>query len=258
MPLHSLDELREVVEEYLAELPLTSELGGLQDALRYAYEAGGKRIRPVLCLATAEAAGGEVSRALPGAAAVELTHSFSLVHDDLPALDDDDLRRGRASTHVAFGEGVAVLAGDALLAEAFRLALSYDTPEAGRELAAATLGMIGGQYRDITGDDGDLDGLQRLKTGRLFAASVGLGLWAAGVPAAEQGPWRAFGEELGPLFQLVDDLLDGDGIVERVGVERGRALADAAADRARAALDVLAGDTSVLRELVENLAIRTS
>src|SRR5689334_3700182 len=113
MPLHSLDELREVVEEYLAELPLTSELGGLQDALRYAYEAGGKRIRPVLCLATAEAAGGEVARALPGAAAVELTHSFSLVHDDLPALDDDDLRRGRASAHVAFGEGVAVLAGDA-------------------------------------------------------------------------------------------------------------------------------------------------
>jgi len=258
MPLRSLGELREVVEEYLAQLPLTSELGGLQDALRHAYEAGGKRIRPVLCLATAEAAGGEVERALPGAAAVELTHSFSLVHDDLPALDDDDLRRGRPSAHVAFGEGVAVLAGDALLAEAFRLVLSYERPEAGRELATATLGMIGGQYRDITGDDGDLDGLQRLKTGRLFAASVGLGLWAARVPVDAQAPWRAFGEELGPLFQVVDDLLDGDGVVERVGVERARALADVAAEQARTALDRVAGDTTVLRELVESLAVRTS
>lgn len=258
MPLHSLGELREAVEEYLAELPLTSELSGLQEALRYAYEAGGKRIRPVLCLAVAEAAGGDVERALPAAAAVELTHSFSLVHDDLPALDDDAVRRGRPSAHVAFGEGVAVLAGDALLAEAFRLALTYDRPEAARELAAATLGMIGGQYRDITGDDGDLDGLQRLKTGRLFAASVGLGLWAAGMPADEQAPWRAFGEELGPLFQVVDDLLDGDGVVERVGAERARALADEAAERARAALGLVAGDTSVLRELVDGLAVRTS
>ncbi len=258
MPLRSLDELRELVEEYLSELPLTGELGGLQDALRYAYEAGGKRVRPVLCLAVAEAAGGDVEQALPGAAAVELAHSFSLVHDDLPALDDDDTRRGRPSAHAAFGEGVAVLAGDALLAEAFRLALTYERPEAGRELAAATLGMIGGQYRDITGDDGDLEGLQRLKTGRLFAAAVGLGLWAAEVPPGEQAPWRAFGEELGPLFQVVDDLLDGDGIVERVGVERARALADEAAERTRAALDAVAGDTSVLRELVDGLAVRTS
>jgi geranylgeranyl diphosphate synthase, type II len=258
MPRHSVDDLRELVEEYLDALPLTSELGGLQEALRYAYESGGKRIRPVLCLAVAEAAGGEISRALPGAAAVELTHSFSLVHDDLPALDDDDVRRGRPSAHVAFGEGVAVLAGDALLAEAFRLALSYARPEAARELAVAVLGMIGGQYRDITGDDRDLDALQRLKTGRLFAASVGLGLWTADVPEEEQAPWRSFGEELGPLFQVVDDLLDGDGIVERVGPERARRLADDAAGRARAALEEIAGDTSVLRELVDGLAVRTS
>ena len=258
MPLHSLDELREAVEAYLAELPLTSELGGLQDALRYAYNAGGKRIRPVLCLAVSEAAGGNVERALPGAAAVELTHSFSLVHDDLPALDDDPVRRGRPSAHVAFGDGVAVLAGDALLAEAFRLALTYERPEAGRELAAATLGMIGGQYRDITGDDGDLEELQRLKTGRLFAASVGLGLWAAEVPAQEQAPWRSFAEELGPLFQVVDDLLDGDGIVERLGAERAREVADEAAERARTELGLVAGDTSVLRELVDGLATRTS
>src|SRR5947209_8123244 len=118
MPLRSLDELRRVAEEYLAELALTTELGGLEPALRYALESGGKRIRPVLCLAVADAAGGEVDDALPLAGAVELVHTFSLVHDDLPALDDDDVRRGRASVHVAFGEGVALLAVDALLAEA--------------------------------------------------------------------------------------------------------------------------------------------
>ena len=103
-----------------------------------------------------------------------------------------------------------------------------------------------------------LQSLQRLKTGRLFAASVGLGLWAAEVPAEEQASWRAFGEELGPLFQVVDDLLDGDGIVERVGAERARRLADEAAERARAALERVDGDTSLLRELVDGLAVRTS
>ena len=161
-------------------------------------------------------------------------HTFSLVHDDLPALDDDDERRGRPSAHVAFGEGVALLAGDALLAEAFRLALTYERPEPARELVEATLGMIGGQYRDVTGDDADLAELDRLKTGRLFSASVGLGLWAAGVPADEQAPWRAFGDELGLLFQVVDDILDGDGFAARLGADGARALADEAAERAHA------------------------
>jgi geranylgeranyl diphosphate synthase type II len=257
MPLRSSDELRDVVEAYLATLPLTAELGGLEDAIRYALESGGKRVRPVLCLAVADAAGGEIEVALPAAAAVELVHSFSLVHDDLPSLDDDDLRRGRPSVHVAFGEGVALLAGDALLAEAFRLAVSYDRPELPRELALATLGMIGGQHRDITGEDGDLDALHRLKTGRLFSAAVGLGLWAAGVPEGEQGSWRAFGDELGPLFQVVDDILDDDGYVERLGVDGARKMADEAAERARARLDPIAADTSVLSDLVDGLAVRT-
>src|SRR5262245_45161681 len=226
MPVRSADELRDAIEAYLGALPLTKELGDLQASLRYALESGGKRIRPILCLAVAEAAGGSVDEALPGAASVELVHTFSLVHDDLPALDDDDTRRGRPSTHVAFGEGVALLAGDALLVEAFRLVLSYEQPEPARELAAAVLGMIGGQYRDITRDDADLESLERLKTGRLFAASVGLGLWAAAVPTSQQAPWRAFGDDLGLLFQVVDDLLDGDGFVERIGAEETSDLAD--------------------------------
>src|SRR5215831_10333445 len=196
------DELRAIVEDYLGSLPHAPDLGRLEEAIRYALESGGKRIRPVLCLAVAEAAGGTVEHALPAAAAVELVHTFSLVHDDLPALDDDDTRRGRPSSHVAFGEAVAILEGDALLAEAIRLALTYDDPGPARELVDATLGMIGGQYRDITGDDEDLAELDRLKTGRLFSASVGLGLRAAGVPEAEQAPWRGFGDELGLLFQV--------------------------------------------------------
>lgn len=257
MRLHSRDELHDAVEQYLTSLPLAEELGALEESLRYALASGGKRIRPVLCLAVCEASGGAVSEALPAAGAVELVHTFSLVHDDLPALDDDPERRGRPSVHVAFGEGVALLAGDALLSEAFRLVLSYERPEPARELVAATLGMIGGQYLDITGDDADLAALHRLKTGRLFSASVGLGLGVAGVSEREQAPWRAFGDELGLLFQVVDDILDGDGFAARVGSEGARGLADDAAERARERLAEVPGDVSVLRELVDGLAVRT-
>src|SRR5918992_3510768 len=170
---------------------------------------------------------------VPELGVLEEALRYSLVHDDLPALDDDPERRGRPSTHVAFGEGVALLAGDALLAEAIRLSLSYDDPALARELVEATLGMIGGQHRDITGDDGDLAAVQRLKTGRLFAAAVGLGLRATRVPEVDQGPWRAFGDELGLLFQVVDDIIDGDGFVARLGPESARELAADAAQRAR-------------------------
>ncbi len=251
------EELRDAVEAYLGALPLAPELGRLEEALRYALESGGKRIRPVLCLAVAEAAGGSVDEALPAAAAVELVHTFSLVHDDLPALDDDAERRGRPSAHVVFGEGVALLAGDALLAEAFRLVLTYEDSHLARELVAATLGMIGGQHRDITGEDVDLAELHRLKTGRLFSASVGLGLRAVRVPEEAQLPWRAFGDELGLLFQVVDDILDEDGFAVRLGVEDARRLADEAAERARERLRAIPADTSVLRELLDGLAVRT-
>src|SRR3989449_120237 len=155
-------------------------------------------------LARLEKARAEAERSLPAAAALELVHAFSLVHDDLPALDNDAERRGRPSAWAQYGEAIAVLAGDALLAEAFRLALSYPFPEVGRELAQATLGMIGGQYLDITGSTPDEVTLHKLKTGCLFAASVGVALWVAGIPERDQSPWRAFGDELGLLFQIVD------------------------------------------------------
>jgi geranylgeranyl diphosphate synthase type II len=256
--MRSPEELRQLVEEYLGDLAMTPELGGLTESMRYALEGGGKRVRPVICLATGEAAGAEPELVLPAAAAVELVHNFSLVHDDLPSLDNDELRRGRPSTWAQFGEAIGVLAGDALLGEACRLALSYPTPAVARELVQATLGMIGGQYLDITGQTADLAALHRLKTGCLFYASVACGLWAAGVPEGEQGPWRAFAEELGLLFQIVDDILDADGYVLTHGTDGARALADEAAERAQERLATISADTSVLAEIVSGLAARTS
>jgi geranylgeranyl pyrophosphate synthase len=256
--LRTPDELQALVEGYLGELAFTPELGSLEEALRYPIESGGKRVRPVLSLAVAEAVGAAAEHVLPAAAAVELVHTFSLVHDDLPAMDDDAERRGRPSAHVAFDEATALLAGDALLAEAFRLALSYTTPRVGRELAQATLGMISGQYLDVTGQTADLAALHRLKTGALFSAAIGVALWAAEVPEGEQPAWRAFGDELGLLFQIVDDLLDGDGYAETHGVDAARRLADEAATRAQERLDAIPADTSVLGEIVAGLAARTA
>ena len=252
------EELRELIEGYLSSLALTPELGGLEDALRYSLEGGGKRVRPVICLGVGEAAGADPEHVLPAAAALELVHTFSLVHDDLPALDNDELRRGRPSVWARFGEADAILAGDALLSEAFRLALSYPTPAVARELAQATLGMIGGQHLDITGSAPDLASLHRLKTGCLFAASVGCGLEAAAVPGGEQRPWRSFGDELGLLFQIVDDILDDDGYVLTHGLEEARRLADEAADRAQARLAEIPANTTVLSDIVSGLAARTS
>jgi geranylgeranyl diphosphate synthase, type II len=252
------DALRELVEHELGSASFFPSLFGLADAMGYAVGGGGKRVRPVLCLATAEAAGGRAEDALPAAVALELVHTFSLVHDDLPAMDDDDERRGRPSTHVAFGEAVALLAGDALLAEGLRLALSYDRPEPARELADAALGMIGGQHLDVTGADVAIADVHRLKTGRLFAAAVALGLWVADVPFESQAPWRAFGEELGVLFQAVDDVLDGDGYAAALGADGARGVAADAARRARDRLEAIEADTRVLAEIVDELAVRSA
>jgi geranylgeranyl diphosphate synthase type II len=252
------DELKAIVEEYLEELELWPELHGQAVSVRYAFvEMGGKRIRPVICLATGEAVGAAPGHVLPAAAALELVHNFSLVHDDLPSLDNDAERRGKQSVWAAYGEGKAVLAGDALLAEAFRLASSYPSSAVVRELAEATLGMIGGQYLDTMEPETDLATVHRLKTGRLFYASVTLALAAADVPHAAQRPWRAFADELGMLFQVVDDILDGDGFVETLGMDGARQLADDAAARARAALEQVGADTSVLAGIVDDLAVRT-
>ena len=277
--MHRLDELRRLADEFLAGLPFAAELGRLEEALRYSLLGGGKRIRPVLCLATGEALERPPEELLPAACSLELVHTFSLVHDDLPALDDDDLRRGQPSAHVRFGEDVAILAGDALLAEAFRLALRYPSPAVARELADATLGMIGGQYVDVT-TEGDLDAsglrqLHALKTGRLLRACVTTATAVAGLPEDEQAAWRSFGDEVGVLFQIVDDILDATGTAEELGktpgkdeaagkvtyvslhgLEHARELADETRARVLERLAGLPGDTTVLAELVETIRDR--
>jgi len=256
--MRSPEELKAFVEEALDGLELWPQLHGQADSVRYSLDVGGKRVRPTIALAVGEALGAPVEQVLPAALAIELVHTFSLVHDDLPAMDDDEERRGHPSTWKRFGEGTGVLAGDALHAEAFRLAARYERSDVARELAEATLGMIGGQYLDTMADGADLETVHRLKTGCLFHASVTMALWAAELPEERQAPWRAFADELGLLFQLVDDILDGDGYVEARGADAARRLADEAAERARARLEAIDADTSVLREIVDSLAVRTA
>jgi geranylgeranyl diphosphate synthase, type II len=230
------ESLREDVERYLEQLHFSEEslTAGLEEAMRYSLLGGGKRIRPVLALATARAIGMEPGEAMPLAAALELIHTYSLIHDDLPAMDDDALRRGQPTCHVKFGEDVAILAGDGLYAEAFRHLLTHQrsAPElvlpAAAELAAATgvNGMVGGQYADVNAASppggAALRRLHELKTGRLIGASVRCVLLLGGVadgPAAVQ--FDRFATELGVLFQIVDDILDVTGTDDALGKPRG-------------------------------------
>jgi geranylgeranyl diphosphate synthase, type II len=282
-------ELGEEIERYLEGLAFSEEpsTAGLEEAMRYSLLAGGKRVRPVLALATAEAIGRSRAEVLPLAAALELVHTYSLIHDDLPAMDDDDLRRGRPTCHVAHGEGVAILAGDGLFAEALRLLLEEqaDPPErvlaAARELvsAAGVAGMVGGQYLDITGDGGaDGESLRRLhalKTGRLIAAAVECPLRLSALDEAATAPYRRFGRELGVLFQIVDDILDVAGderatgkshgsdarlgkatYVSVFGLEQARALAGEAHARARDALAEAQGRTGKLEQVADYILTR--
>jgi geranylgeranyl diphosphate synthase, type II len=230
------ESLREDVERYLEQLHFSEEslTAGLEEAMRYSLLGGGKRIRPVLALATARAIGMEPGEAMPLAAALELIHTYSLIHDDLPAMDDDALRRGQPTCHVKFGEDVAILAGDGLYAEAFGHLLTHQhsAPElvllAAAELAAATgvNGMVGGQYADVNAASppggAALRRLHELKTGRLIGASVRCVLLLGGVadgPAAVQ--FDRFATELGVLFQIVDDILDVTGTDDALGKPRG-------------------------------------
>jgi geranylgeranyl diphosphate synthase, type II len=230
------EHLREAVETHLAGLRFADEpaAAGLEEAMRYSLLAGGKRIRPVLALATALARGRSAADVMPIAAALELIHTYSLIHDDLPAMDDDDLRRGRPTCHVKYGEDVAILAGDGLYAEAFRLVLRdqagdpADVLRAVCELATATgvNGMVGGQYIDVRAlvpaGATTLRRLHELKTGRLIGASVECVLLLTGAhPGTTLTAFRAFAAELGLLFQIVDDILDVTGTEDTLGKPLG-------------------------------------
>ncbi|MGA3171555.1 MAG: polyprenyl synthetase family protein [Chthoniobacteraceae bacterium] len=214
----------------------------LHKAMRYSLFAGGKRLRPILSLAAAEACGGPMGYALPHACAVECIHTYSLIHDDLPCMDDDDLRRGRPTNHKVFGEGVAVLAGDALLTIAFEiLSRAKPTPRYNmialvRELATAagSRWLIAGQVLDLEGEGKpaspkDLKFIHQSKTAALLTASIRLGAMSANAPAAKLRALTNFGQALGLAFQVIDDILDVTQTSEKLGKSAGK---DVAAQKA--------------------------
>jgi geranylgeranyl diphosphate synthase type II len=206
----------------------------LANAMRYSLLAPGKRLRPMLVLMAAESCGGSVHSALPAACAVEMIHAYSLVHDDLPAMDDDDLRRGRPTCHKVFGEGAAILAGDALLTLAFAvLARDIRPPETAARCcavlaeAAGAKALVGGQADDLAGEfsGGDLAALEsihRRKTGALIVASLELGALAAGGSDTERVALARYGAKLGLAFQITDDLLDVRGDAAALGKQVGK------------------------------------
>ncbi len=286
------EHLRSEVERYLEALRFSDEFAtaGLEEAMRYSLLAGGKRIRPVLTLATAGTLGIERASVLPLAASIELIHTYSLIHDDLPAMDDDDLRRGRLTCHKAFGDDVAILAGDGLYAEAFRLLLTQTAGEPGQVLAAAAAlaratgvrGMVGGQFMDVAGTAGSgPEGLRRLhelKTGQLIAASIECPLLLASEHTpATIAALRAFAGELGVLFQIVDDILDVTGSEATLGKQQGsderlgkrtyvtefgldgaRKLAEQSHQRTRVSLSETAPlDASELEQIADFIATRS-
>jgi len=211
-------------------------------AMRYSLFAGGKRLRPILTLSAAEAVGGKAAEVLPASCALELIHTYSLIHDDLPAMDDDDLRRGRPTSHKVFGEAVAILAGDALLTEAFRLMARPDlmksVPSRRRlaaihilALKAGSQGMIGGQVIDMASEGEEvkpetLEYIHTHKTGALIGAAVAVGAVLGGGSPREIRALEEYGRRLGLAFQIMDDLLDVQGEETQMGKAVGK-------DRAR-------------------------
>ncbi|MBM4455188.1 MAG: polyprenyl synthetase family protein [Verrucomicrobia bacterium] len=207
----------------------------IHQAMRYSLLAGGKRLRPILCLAAARAAGGHETAALPAACAVECIHTYSLIHDDLPCMDDDDFRRGRPTNHKVFGEAVAVLAGDGLLTEAFA-SVARTKPNrryAGADLvaelaqASGSLGLIAGQVLDLDSEKKriplkKLVEIHRAKTGALITISLRLGAMSAGAEARTLSHLTKFGRALGLAFQVIDDILDIVSTKEKLGKSIGK------------------------------------
>ena len=260
----------------------------LHKAMRYSLFAGGKRLRPILCLAAAEACGGRISAALAPACAVECIHTYSLIHDDLPSMDNDDLRRGRATCHKVFGEGIAILAGDALLTIAFEIATQasetrrYRLREMLREIATAagSQKLIAGQVADLEAEGRRINRAQlryihENKTAALLTASVRLGAMAANASAKELAAITAFGRALGLAFQVIDDILDvtqtsaklgksaGKDVAAQkatypavIGLEKSRAEANRLTRRADAALVNFGRSADRLREIAKHLLAR--
>ncbi len=256
-------------------------------AMEYSLFAGGKRLRPILVFAAAETCGGRLEAAMPQAAALEMVHTYSLIHDDLPAMDDDDLRRGMPSNHKVFGEGMAILAGDALLTHAFSVAAQGLNEDPLRRLAAVAelakaagpVGMVAGQAMDISGfskmDAAQVNHIHRCKTGALIKAAVRMGAIISGAGAKVVHGLTQYADSLGLAYQIVDDILDVTQTSQQLGknpgsdekkgketfvtvhgLEGARIMAAAETARAVQALQALGGDYSLLQDLAEYIGQR--
>jgi len=258
------------------------------EAMRYSLFAGGKRLRPILCLAASEAVGGDLKAAMPAGCALEMIHTYSLIHDDLPAMDDDDLRRGKPTNHKVFGEAIAILAGDGLLTEAFVLLSDYNSllPERAVQVigviaeAASYRGMVGGQVVDILSQNkrADLETVQQMhsrKTAALIAAATESGALAGKGSEAQVAALARYGRAIGLAFQIADDILDIEGDTEllgkttgadeamgkvtypaAVGLERSRQAANEMVNDALAALEGFDDRANPLRSLANYIITR--
>jgi geranylgeranyl diphosphate synthase type II len=262
-------------------------------AMHYSLFAGGKRLRPILCLAGAEAVGGDPGEVLPVACALEMIHTYSLIHDDLPAMDDDDLRRGQPTCHKKFDEATAILAGDGLLTAAFQIMAEAASRLEGREVdllaviqliaaAAGYPGMVGGQMLDLQAEGREvtlkeLETIHRMKTGALLTAAVRAGALLAGGTRAEVTALTGYGEKFGLAFQVTDDLLDVEGEAAEMGKATGmdaqrrkatypgllgpedsKAWAQRLVDTAVADLEAFGPQAEPLREIARYLLVRRS
>ncbi|AGA31490.1 polyprenyl synthetase family protein [Singulisphaera acidiphila] len=293
-PASFIEEARRQVDEALRRyLPASEDAGALcpprlSEAMRYSVLGGGKRLRPILCLLAAEACGADPSAALPAACALELVHTYSLIHDDLPAMDDDDLRRGRPTCHKAFDEATAVLAGDGLLTLAFEILAQHVRPAEAAVACVQALaegagpsGMVGGQMADLEAEGRNdpsleaLESIHRRKTGALLRASLRMGGLVAGADETSLHALNIYGGAVGLAFQIIDDLLDVQGdetkLGKRVGkdsglgkwtypgllgIEGSRQRAKQLADEAVAALAPLGASGDRLRALALDLLER--
>lgn len=285
-----LEARRLMVEEAL-EVALPQQDGPetrVVEAMRYSLFAGGKRLRPILCLAASEAVGGDLKAAMPAGCALEMIHTYSLIHDDLPAMDDDDLRRGKPTNHKVFGEAIAVLAGDGLLTEAFVLLSDYNSllPERAVQVigviaeAASYRGMVGGQVVDILSQNkrAELETVQQMhsrKTAALIAAATESGALSGKGSEAQVAALGRYGRAIGLAFQIADDILDIEGDTEllgkttgadvargkvtypaAVGLERSRQAANEMVNDALAALEEFDDRANPLRSLANYIITR--
>lgn len=280
--MNYLDEINSALKEYL---PAADDV--VSQAMRYSVENGGKRIRPALLLEFCRVCGGDYKKAVPFACALEMIHTYSLIHDDLPCMDNDDFRRGKPSCHIAFGEEYALLAGDALLTLAFETAMKSNlsaeiTVKAAKELAkaAGVMGMVGGQVLDLQNEGkkvgvSDLQKTDELKTGELIRAACVLGCVCAGADDKKIAAAEKYAHDIGIAFQIVDDILDvtsdeetlGKPIgsdeenqkstyVSLLGIEKSRKTAEELTLNAQKALEAFDGDVSSLKDFAEKLKNR--